>query len=288
VYPSQNRKAQKAATQARQGNSFKVVAREWWQKHSPNWAASHSKTVIRRLEKDIFPYLGGMPIAEIGAPELLSVVRKVEARGALETAHRKLNICSMVFCYAVATRRADRDPSTDLRRALPLVKTQHLASVTDPQRMGQILRMIDSFDGGLIVSRALRLALFVFVRLGELRHAKWEDIDFEGAEWRFVASKTKSDYIVPLSRQAISILKEGQPLTGQRLWVFPSARSFDRPISENAILAALRVIGIPKQELCGHGSEAMARTLLDEQLGVRPDLIEHQLAHAVRDPHGRA
>lgn len=288
VDPSVHRKAQKESVALRTANSFEVVAREWFMRYSPNWAASHSKTVLRRLEKDIFPWLGDQPIAEVTAPELLLVIRQVERRGALETAHRELNICGQVFRYAVATGRAVRDPSGDLRGALPPVRSKHLAAVTNPKRVGEILQMIHGYQGGLVVSCALRFAPLVFVRPGELRHAKWQDIYIDEAEWRFVVSKTQTNHIVPLSKQAISILEEIRPLTGNREWVFPSGRSPLRPMSENAVLAALRSLGIPKEEMTGHGFRAMARTLLDEQLGIRPDLIEQQLAHAVKDPMGRA
>lgn len=288
VDPSLHRQAKKKATEVKAANSFEVVAREWFGRYSANWAQSHSKTVLRRLERDIFPWLGSRPIAEITAPELLAVIRKVEGRGALETAHRELNICGQVFRYAVATGRAERDPSGDLRGALPPVKTRHLAAITDPSRVGELLRMIDNYQGGLVVRCALRLAPLIFVRPGELRHARWEEIDLEGAEWRFIVSKTKTDHIVPLSRQAITILQELQPLTGRGDYLFPSGRSTQRPMSENAVLAALRALGIDKEEMSGHGFRAMARTLLDEELGVRPELIEQQLAHAVKDPLGRA
>lgn len=288
VDPSLQRQAKKKATEVKAANSFEVVAREWFGRYSANWAQSHSKTVLRRLERDIFPWLGSRPVAEITAPELLAVIRKVEGRGALETAHRELNICGQVFRYAVATGRAERDPSGDLRGALPPVKTKHLAAITDPQKVGELLRALDGYQGGFIVRCALRLAPLVFVRPGELRHAKWVDIDLEEAEWRFVVSKTKTDHIVPLSRQAIAILQELQPLTGRGEYLFPSGRSTQRPMSENAVLAALRALGIDKEEMSGHGFRAMARTLLDEELGVRPELIEQQLAHAVKDPLGRA
>jgi integrase len=288
IDPSAQRQAKKAADELRSANSFEVVAREWYIRYSPNWAASHAKTVIRRLEKDIFPWLGDRPIAEITAPELLSVIRNVEGRGALETAHRELNICGQVFRYAVATGRAERDPSGDLRGALPPVQSKHLAAITDPKRLGEILRILDTYQGGLIVRCALRLAPLVFVRPGELRHAKWADVDLEKAEWRYAVSKTHTDHIVPLSTQAIAILKELHPLTGRREWVFPSGRSPLRPMSENGVLAALRSLGIEKEEMSGHGFRATARTLLDEELGVRVEIIEMQLAHRVKDVHGQA
>jgi integrase len=288
VDPSLHRQAQKSAAELQTANSFEVVAREWFIRYSPNWAESHSKTVLRRLEKDIFPWLGDRAIAEITASELLAVIRQVEGRGALETAHRELNICGQVFRYAVATGRAERDPSGDLRGALPPVQTKHLAAITDPQKVGELLRTLDVYQGGLVVRCALRLTPYVFVRPGELRHARWSEIDFVKAEWRYVVSKTKTDHVVPLSTQAIAILREIQPLTGHREWIFTSGRSPLRPMSENAVLAALRSLGIDKEEMSGHGFRAIARTLLDEVLGVRPELIEQQLAHAVKDPLGRA
>lgn len=288
VDPSLQRQATKAAAVLKATNTFEAVAREWYLRYSPNWAESHSKTVLRRLEKDIFPWMGDRAISEITASQLLAVIRQVEGRGALETAHRELNICGQVFRYAVATGRAERNPSRDLQGALPPVKTQHLAAVTEPKRLGEVLRMISGYQGGLVVRCALRLAPLVFVRPGELRSAQWADIDLEKAEWRYLVSKTKTDHIVPLSRQAVEILLELHPLTGQKQYVFPNPRSPLRCMSENAVLAGLRSLGIEKEEMTGHGWRATARTLLDEDLGFRPDLIEHQLAHTVKDPLGRA
>jgi integrase len=286
--PSAVRQAQKASTALRSLDSFEVVAREWFHRFKGTWAESYSKTVIRRLERDVFPWLGDRAITEITAPELLAVLRQVEGRGAIETAHRELNICGQVFRYAIATGRAERDPSADLRGALPPVKNGHFAAVTEPKRVGELLRMLDAYGGGLVVRCALRLAPYVFVRPGELRHARWADIDLEKAEWRFAASKTNHDYIVPLSRQAITILEEVKPLTGHKEWVFTSGRSPLRPMSESAVLAALRSMGIDKEEMSGHGFRATARTILDEVLGFRVDIIEQQLAHAVKDPLGRS
>ncbi|MES9899213.1 MAG: integrase arm-type DNA-binding domain-containing protein [Sedimenticola sp.] len=290
IDPSENRKAKKAAKVERAGNSFEVVAREWFTKHEPNWSANHANRIIRRLERDIFPWIGGKAIADITAPQLLDTVRRIEQRGALETAHRALGNCGQVFRYAVATGRAERDPSGDLRGALPPVKGTHFASVTEPKQVAQVLRALDGYEGTLPVRCALRLAPLVFVRPGELRHAQWADINLENAEWRYLVTKTDTQHIVPLSSQAIEILQELKPLTGHGRYVFPSARNpkGDKPMSDNAILAAMRRMGIGKEEMSGHGFRAMARTILDEVLGFRPDYIEHQLAHAVRDPNGRA
>ena len=286
--PSDNRKAVKSARVERAANSFEVVTREWFAKYSPNWAGHHSDRIIRRFERDIFPWIGGRPIAEITAPELLAVVRRIEERGALETAHRALGTCGQVFRYGVATGRAQRDPSGDLRGALAPVKGEHFAAITDPKRVGELLRALDGYQGTLTVECALRLAPLVFVRPGELRMAKWADIDLDAAEWRYTVSKTETAHIVPLATQAVAILRELHGLTGGGEYVFPGARSTKRAMSDNAILAAMRRMGIAKAEMSGHGFRAMARTILDEVLGVRPDLIEHQLAHAVRDPNGRA
>jgi integrase len=286
IDPSANRKAKKLANGG--GNSFEIVAREWFIKYSTNWTADHGGRIIRRLERDVFPWIGDKPIAKITAPELLSVIQRIEKRGALETAHRALGNCGQVFRYAIATGRAERDPSGDLRDALPPAKGEHFAAITEPKQVAEILRAIDGYEGSLTVRCALRLAPLVFVRPGELRKAQWADIDFDNAEWRYMVTKTDTQHIVPLSRQAVEILKEIQPLTGYGSYVFPSARGNGRPMSDNAILAAMRRMGIGKEEMSGHGFRAMARTILDEVLGIRPDFIEHQLAHAVRDPNGRA
>ena len=265
-----------------------MVAREWFAKYAKTWAASHSERVGRLFERDIFPWIGGRPVADVTAPEILTVVRRIEARGALETAHRALGNCGQVFRYAVATGRALRNPSGDLRGALSPVKKSHFAAATEPKQVADILRAMDGYEGTLTVRCALRLAPLVFVRPGELRKAEWEDIDLDAAEWRYTVTKTNTPHIVPLSRQAVEILREIHPLTGHGRFVFTGARSNTRSMSDNAILAAMQRMGIDKDEMSGHGFRAVARTILDEVLGVRPDFIEHQLAHAVRDPNGRA
>jgi integrase len=288
VDPGEHRKAHKLARNERAANSFEVVAWEWFAKYATTWATSHSEKTMRRLERDVFPWIGSRPIADIHAPEILTVLRRIEARGAGETAHRALSNCGQVFRYAVATGRATRDPSGDLRGALSRVKKSHFAAKTDPEAVAGILRAMDGYERTLTVRCALRLAPLLFVRPGELRNAKWADIDLEEKQWRYIVTKTNTPHIVPLSRQAIKILNELRPLTGDGQYVFPSARSKTRPMSDNAILAALRRAGIDKEEMTGHGFRAVARTILDEVLGIRPDYIEHQLAHAVRDPNGRA
>lgn len=290
IDPSEHRKAHKARIKLSSKNCFESVAREWFSKHQQNWAKSHSTKIIQRLERDIFPWIGDKPIDSVTAPQLLDVIRRVESRGALETAHRAMANCGQVFRYAVATRRAERDLSVDLRGALPPVKTKHFAAVTEPDEVARLLRTLNGYEGTLIVRSALCLAPLVFVRPGELRQAKWTDLDLNKAEWRFTVTKTNTQHIVPLSRQAVEILEELKPLTGSGMYVFPSARSpkGDRAMSDNAVLAAMRGMGISKEEMSGHGFRAMARTMLEEVLGFRPELIEHQLAHQVRDPNGRA
>lgn len=288
IDPSLNRKIQKAAGTERAANSFEVVAREWYAKYSPGWVDAHGDRIIRRLERDIFPWLGKRPIADVTAPELLEALRRIEARGAIETAHRALSNCGQVFRYGIATGKAVRDVSADLRGALPPTKSEHFSAVTDPKQVGNLLRVMDGYEGSLIVKAALYLAPMLFVRPGELRTAKWADIDLDKSEWGYLVSKTSTPHIVPLASQAVAKLQELQALTGGGTYVFPGARTNGRPMSDNAILAAFRRMGIEKDEMTGHGFRAMARTILDEVLGMRPELIEHQLAHAVKDPNGRA
>ncbi len=288
IDPSAHRKANKSAKLGRAANSFEVVATEWFDKQKPNWAPAHAARVLSRLERHVFPWIGGTAVADVSAPDLLGVIQRIEKRGNLETAHRALGNCSQVIRYAVATGRASRDPSGDLRGALPAVRAQHFATCTEPKEVAEVLRKLDAYPGTLVVHCALRLAPLVFVRPGELRRAEWKDIDLEAAEWRFRVTKTETDHIVPLARQALAILREVEPLTGQGRYVFPSARGAGRPMSDAALTVALRNLGIPQEMQTIHGFRATARTLLDEELGFRPDFIEHQLAHAVRDPNGRA
>jgi integrase len=290
IDPAVNRKAVKAAWEDSQANSFEIVAREWVDKQSQVWAAANIKKVKGQLELNIFPWLGSRPIADITPPELLAVLRRIEARGAIGTAHRVLQTCGQIFRYAVATGRAMRDAAADLRGALPPAKGGHHAAITDPAAIGALLRALHDYQGSDVTRYALRLAPLVFVRPGELRRAQWVEINFDKAEWNIPAErmKMKEPHLVPLSRQSLGILKELHHLTGRGSYIFPSPNTPARPMSDNAILCALRRMGIPKEEMTGHGFRAMARTVLDEVLHVRPDYIEHQLAHAVRDPNGRA
>lgn len=227
VDPSANKKAVKAAQGERAANSFEIVAREWFDKHAPNWKENHSSKIIRRLKVDIFPWLGACPVGEITAPALLAAIRRIESRGALETAHRALANCGQVFRYAIATGRAQRDTAADLRGSLPPVKEKHHASITDPKAIGELLRDIDGYQGAFVTKCALRLAPLVFLRPGELRKAEWAEIDLDKAEWRILAARMKMNavHIVPLALQAVAILRELHPLTGAGKYVLPDARS---------------------------------------------------------------
>ncbi|MGG1945697.1 integrase arm-type DNA-binding domain-containing protein [Trinickia sp. NRRL B-1857] len=288
IDPGIERKVQKAASVERSSNSFESVAREWFARHAPGWAASHADKIMARLENDVFPWLGGRSIAEIKAPEVLAVLRRVEARGALDTAHRVHQNCGQVFRYAVATGRAERDVSSDLRGALPAARHTHFASVTEPSEVAALLRALDGFKGTFVVQCALRLAPLLFVRPGELRTAEWAQFDLDKQQWRYTVSKTKTEHLVPLATQATAILRDLHALTGRRQYVFPG-RDVKKPMSGAAINAALRRLGFDtKTEITGHGFRAMARTILHEQLRFPAEVIEHQLAHKVPDALGNA
>ena len=301
INPSDERKEGKAAQQLAIENesrldagltiidSFEHVAREWGLKKIDKWDDKNNRSK-RMLERNVFPWLGSQPITAILPKDILSCLRRVEDRGTIETAHRTLQICGQVFRYAVATGRVDRDITPDLRGALPPTKGGHFAAITDPKQAAPLLRAIDSYTGSFVVKSAMQLAPLVMVRPGELRHAEWAHIDLEEKEWRYLVTKTQTPHIVPLSNQAIEILTNLHPLTGNGRFVFPSARTPNgsRAMSDVAMLAALRRMGFDKTEMSVHGFRAMARTILDEVLGFRPDFIEHQLAHAVRDANGRA
>lgn len=282
--PGQARKVEKAARSELTADSFEAVAREWFAKFSPNWAETHANKILSRLETDIFPWLGSRPIRQINASELLAVVRRIEARGALDTAHRALLNSGQVFRYAVATGRAERDPSGDLKGALPPAKGKHYATITDPKAIGALLRAIDGYQGDHVTRCALKLAPLLFVRPGELRRAEWTEVDLDKAEWRLPAEKMKArvPHVVPLSSQAIALLRDLQPLTGGEKYLFPGLRGRGRAMSENTVNAALRRMGYLKGEMTGHGFRSMASTILNEQ-GWHRDAIERQLAHGERD-----
>lgn len=276
--PSVVKQAEKSAS----ADTFRAVATEWLAKQK--FAAATIEKTKWTLEQLLFPELGERPIRRITAPDLLAALRKLEARGKIETAHRTKQRASQIFRYAIATGRAEHDPAADLRGALTPLEVEHRAAITDPKRVGELLRAIEEYAGQPSTHYALRLAPYVFLRPGELRAAAWSEIDLEKAEWRIPGERMKmgETHIVPLSQQAVTILRDVQPLTGSGAFVFPSLRTASRPISEGTLNAAIRRIGFSKEEMTGHGFRTMASTLLNEQ-GWHPDLIELQLAHAERN-----
>lgn len=280
VDPGEKRKTAKAIEAGQAAKAFETVAREWFEKKRDEWVESHAVTVIARLEGNVFPMIGARQVDEITAPELLKVLRVMEARGAKELARRVKHICGQVFRYAIACGLAERDPSADLRGALASPKKKNRATITDPKQVGALLRAISGYQGSFATRCALRFAPLVFVRPGELRHAEWTEFDLDQAEWKIPAEKMKMKrpHIVPLSRQAVAVLREIAPVTGRGRYVFPSLRTGYRPMSENTVLAALRRLGYGKEEMTAHGFRAMASTLLHEK-GWPSDVIERQLAH---------
>jgi integrase len=282
IDPSAERKAEKVSRE----NSFKVVALEWLELQAKTLAAETVSIHRARLEQVLFPAFGSKPVGEIRPPDLLPVLKSVEARGKSETAHRLRALASRVFRYAVATGRAEHDITASLRGALAPVKTEHFAAITQPARIGHLLRAIDAYPGQPSVAYALRLAPLVFVRPGELRGARWAEFELDGDEptWRIPKERMKMDreHVVPLARQSVNLLRELQPLTGDGALLFPSIRGDGRELSENTLNAALRTLGFGKDEMTAHGFRTLASTNLNE-LGFHPDLIELQLAHAPKD-----
>ncbi len=307
--PSDTRKAGKADIQRQReaaqraddglppAGSFEAVAREWFDTRRAEWSDSYGDKVMARLVVDVFPHLGRRPVGEITPPDLLAVLRKVEARGVVETAHRARENCSQVFRFAVATGRAVRDPAQDLKDALRRPDVKHFPAITKPARLAELLPAIDGYAGTPVVRAALYLAPLLRLRPGELRHAQWAEFDLDGATWTVPAQRMKREkagkkdgppHIVPLPSQAVAALRDLAPLTGTGQWVFRGERHHHRPMSENTVNAALRAMGFPADEATGHGFRATARTMLAERLGVDVAVIEAQLAHSVSDSLGRA
>lgn len=280
VDPSAKRKAERTAT----SDTFEAIAREYLGLKSKSLSARTFAKKLRRFEAFAFPFIGKLPITSIAAPQLLAALRRIEEHGNHETAHRVRAECGEVFRYAVATGRAERDPTGDIRGALAPVVVRNHAAITEPVKIGQLLRAIDGYQGQPATEYALKLLPLVFVRPGELRAAEWSEFDLESAEWRIPGSRMKmrEPHIVPLSRQAVALLRELQPLTGSGRYLFPSLRGGDRPISNNTLNASLRRLGYTGDEMVSHGFRSMASTCLNEQ-GWHPDLIELQLAHAERN-----
>ncbi len=288
IDPSAHKKAHKAKQLLNSQNSLLAISGEWFETKLSDKTPGYQQRVKRSLEIHIFPSLGHQPIIEITAPELLDTLRKIESKGSLETAHRTKQVIGQIFRYAIATGRAERDPTPDLKGALRAPKPKHFAAITEPKEVGRLMVAIDEFQGTRTVKAALKLSALFFCRPGELRHLKWSDINFESNQVELVAEKTHQEHIIPLSQQAIEILQDIYPITGNGSFVFPSARGRSRSMSENTVRVALRTMGYDNETMTPHGFRAMARTLLDEVLGYRIEWIEQQLAHAVKDANGRA
>lgn len=296
--PMSERKANKLAARVAADNTFERLAREWLGRQRDRWVASHHDRILRRFERDVFPFVGHRPVTDITTPEILGVLRKIEARGALETAQRARGECSQVFRYAIEIGCAQVDPTQNFTNsALKPPQVKHHAAITEPVAFGGLLRAIRDYRGSPVVRAALRLAPLVFQRPGELRAARWEEFDLANARWEIPSARMKRPkaekqiaraHIVPLSRQAVAILTDLQMLTGPEGFLFPSPRTRSRPLSDNGVLSALRRMGYGKDEMTGHGFRASVRTLAVEQLGIPAEHVDHQLAHAVKDVHGRA
>lgn len=288
IDPGIARQEAKAERTNRARNTFEAVTREWMEIHATKIRPQSVHRYEVELDKFVYPIIGKRPIAEMRGPDFLAMLHGIEAQGRLYAAKRVAILCGMIMRFAVATGRAEYDPLPSVRGSLRAHKTKHHAAMTDPKEVGRLLRTIDAYPGGLVVSSALKIAPYVFVRPGELQQAKWADIDFDVCEWRYTTSKTGTPHIVPLVPQVMKILNTLYAYTGHQEWVFPHQWQKGKPMAKTALLAALRSMGITGEEMTPHGFRAMARTLLDEVLGERYDLIEHQLAHMVRDPNGRA
>jgi integrase len=288
--PNDVKREDKAAQALAAESTFELFARDWLKRKAVTQAPTTHAKITTWLEKDVFPHIGAMPIIKIGPRDVLSALRKMEDRGAHDSAIRVKQICGQIFRAAVASGHADRDVTADLQGALTLPKRKHFAAITRPEEVRALLLAIEQYHGHVHTRAALKFAPLVFVRPGELRHAEWAEIDLEAAQWTIPAARMKMgvEHLVPLSTQALTILRQQHQVTGSGKYVFPSIRTGERPMSENTINAALRGLGFDGDTHTGHGFRAMARTILDEELGFRPDFIEHQLAHAVKDPNGRA
>jgi integrase len=290
VDPAGAKRAAKSNELASSAHTFETVAREWLKKTAAERAESTQQKNTRWLEKNIFPEIGAMPVALIKPRDVLAALQKIEARGAIESAHKIKQLCGQVFRHAVAADLAERDVTADLRNALSAVPEAHFSAITEPKQIAALLRSIDAYAGHPYAVTALKLSPMLFQRPGELRSMEWTELDLDGGEWRIPGAKMKmrNDHLVPLATQVVKLLLALQPVSGHGKYVFPSVRTDVRCMSENTINAALRSMGYAKEVMTGHGFRAMARTVLDEVLGERVDLIEHQLAHQVKDVNGRA
>ena len=289
IDPNTQKQAERVAQKNALANSFEVIALEWLKKRGAK-SEGGDKRLNRLLQKDLFPYIGKRPISRITSLDLLKTLRRIESRGAIDTAHRAKQIAGMVFRYAVATGRAERDPSVDLKGALAKPTKTHFKSITKPDEIAPLIVAIQNYQGTPVVMAALKLSPLLFCRPGELRHLEWSEVKFKNTRIELPAEKMKvgEPHIIPLATQAVGILKELHLITGRGEYVFPSARGASRPLSDNGVRTALRTLGYTNEQISPHGFRAMARTVLDEILNFPIDWIEHQLAHTVKDPNGRA
>lgn len=290
IDPSHERKVKKLTANLSSDNTFASIADEFIDKKMQRMSKVHLDRTTRAINRDLKPFIGSRPVSEITAPELLAILRKVEERGAIETAHRIKQVAGQIFRYAIATGRAERDISADLKGALASPQKSHFAAIVDPKEVAKLMIAIDNYSGTAVVTAALKLSPLLFCRPGELRHLEWSEVNFDESRIELPAEKMKINepLIIPLSKQAHEILKALEPITSNGNYVFPSARGRSRPMSDNAVRTALRTLGFDNDTMTTHGFRAMARTLLDEVLGFRVEYIEQQLGHAVRDANGRA
>ncbi|ARN73613.1 tyrosine-type recombinase/integrase [Oceanicoccus sagamiensis] len=290
--PGAAKLAKKAAISEAAANSFQIVALEWYEKQKPTWATSTAKKRKALIDNDLIPWLGKRPVSDISAAEILTTLQRIENRGAKETAHNGRQVASQIFRYARLTQRCTHDPVQDLKGALSPKQTNHRPAITEPAELGKLLVAIDEYQGTHIVRSLLALCPLLFQRPGEMIAMEWQEIDLESGEWQLPADKMKmkTAHLVPLPQQAIAIIKDLHPLTGQSRYVFPNqSKRRTHHASNGTINKALQNIGIDTKTVhCAHGFRATARTILDEQLGFRAEWIEHQLAHQVRDTLGRA
>lgn len=280
IDPSEKRKLKKSACQ----NTFEGVALEWHEQNKHKWSEVYAKTIMHRMKRNLFPQIGSKPVHLVSAPELLALLRKIEARGAKDIPHIVRSICSSVFRYAIATGRAERDPAADLNGALAPRVRRNLPSQTTPEAVGHLMIAIDNYPGTFVVRSALQLMALTFCRTGELRNAEWREIDLEDGLWRIPAERMKMsrDHLIPLSRQSVAILRKLQAYSGKDVYVFPNYKTEKRSMSKSALLGAIRRLGFENDEMCPHGFRSMASTMLNE-LGYNGDWIERQLAHVPRN-----
>ncbi len=297
IDPGAERKRKKTAEAALTTNALEFIAREWHQLQTTKWSASHAERIMRRFEREVFPWLGNRDIAAIEPPDVLQILRPLEKRGINETAHRLLESLGQVFRYAIAIGKATRNPCADLKGALAPVQAEHMAALIEPTEVGALLRAIAGHKGSPAVCVALRMSAMLFQRPGEIRGMAWDELDLDAAMWTIPAERMKrrkqdklngQPHLVPLPKQAVALLRHLHPVTGHGNLCFPGQRDHDRPMSENTINAALRSLGYTNEQMTAHGFRATARTIMAEALNIDPNVIEAQLAHAVRDPLGRA